>query len=470
MKKEFITINPATNENLSNYSYHNLGQIDDKIDLLKVQYKSWKQQTLEQRIKLLDVVQKAIKENVDELALLITSEMGKPSVEAKNEIIKTLTIFDYYRDHAEALLKSKIVSAQYRKSEIYFQPLGIVLSFMPWNFPVWQVFRFAVPAWLAGNLILQKHSEITAGVSLFIEKIVNESSGLTLMQNIFIEPKHIDYLYKHPAISAVTFTGSTQVGSLVAQQAAMNIKKAVLELGGNDAYIIDETAKMSDAVDWCVKSKLVNNGQSCVAAKRFFVPKDKSEEFIHGFVTKLLEKKIGSPLDKAIHLGPLAHQRFKQKIENQLLQLNKIPTMKSFSDIARLDLISIPQQGSFMVPRILVYSDISMKDEDLFIQHFQNEEIFGPVALVYLYESKEDLLFRVNQSQFGLGAAWFGDEEKFKHENWLRELDVGMIAVNEMIKSDARMPFGGVKKSGYGRELGDFGILEFCNIKTLGWG
>lgn len=470
MKKEFITINPATNENISNYSYHSLGQIDDKIGLLTTQYKTWKLQTLVQRIEILDLVQKALKENIDALALLITSEMGKPLVEAKNEVIKTLTIFDYYREHAEVLLKSKQVSAQYKKSEIYFQPLGIVLSFMPWNFPVWQVFRFAVPAWLAGNLVLQKHSEITAGVSLFIEKIVNKSSGLTLMQNIFIEPESIHYLYKHPAIAAVTFTGSTQVGSLVAQQAAMNIKKAVLELGGSDAYIIDETANMSEAINWCVKAKFVNNGQSCVAAKRFFVAKNKSEEFVSGVVEKILEKKIGSPLDKNIHLGPLAHQRFKQKIESQLLQLNKITTQQTFADIKKLDLISVPKLGAFLAPRVLVYSDISEKDEDLFVQHFQNDEVFGPVSLVYLYETKEELLFRVNQSQFGLGAAWFGDEEKFKNENWLQELDVGMIAVNEMIKSDARMPFGGVKKSGYGRELGEYGILEFCNIKTLGWG
>ncbi|MCB0368279.1 MAG: aldehyde dehydrogenase family protein [Bdellovibrionales bacterium] len=469
-QNKFSTFNPASEELNAQYFYHSEKQINDKIDLLSKQYGSWKQESIAVRLKTLERIQKAFLEETESLALLITTEMGKPLREAKSEVLKSISVFQYYSQYGEKLLETQNVQTSNLKSEVHFHPLGVVLSFMPWNFPLWQVIRFAVPAWLAGNVILLKHSEITAGVSTFIERIVNESSSKTLIQNIFIEPEKIDFLYSRPEVRAITFTGSTQVGALVAQQAGKNLKKTVLELGGSDAYIIDDSAKMEDAVELAVKAKLINNGQSCVAAKRFFVSRKKTEEFLYLFCQKLIEKKIGSPLDENIDLGPLAQLKFKDKITNQVKQLSRFRDVSYDSALESLKGTQLPDKGCFFAPELLVFSNISDSNEKIFRESFQNDEIFGPVGLVYSYENKEDLITRVNQSEYGLGAAWFGDEDKFKKENWFNLLDVGMVAVNEIIRSDAKLPFGGVKKSGYGRELGAFGIYEFCNIKTLGWG
>lgn len=472
MENTFTTINPASEEILKSYAYDSDQEIEKKIEDLFSSQKVWKKKTLQERCEVLDKVKKNFSSCAEEIALLISTEMGKPLIEARAEVQKSLTLFDYYNEKAPELLEARKIQAHYKKSEIYFQPLGIILSFMPWNFPLWQVLRFAVPSWLAGNVILQKHSEITAGVALLIEKIVAESVDISLMKNLFIEPSRLEKIYQDNRIQAVTFTGSTAVGSLVAAKAAQNLKKTVLELGGSDAYIIDDTAQIEIAVEFGVKAKLVNNGQSCVAAKRFFVPDFMIEHFASLFAEKLWQKKIGSPLSSETELGPLAHQRFQFKLQNQWNEVQKLGRhfLNQAEMLRKLNSREVPSKGFFFPPKIVIVSELPQQEEVNFIKSFQEEEFFGPVVLVYAYKTESECFQRVNQSPYGLGAAWFGDPEKFKKQKIQESLDVGMVAVNEMIKSDARLPFGGVKKSGYGRELGTFGIYEFCNVQSVGWG
>lgn len=472
MSSFFKTHNPTSEESLAVYNYHTDQQVDHKIQKLFDQQKVWKKKNIQERLHLLKKVKQKIQDASEEMVLLMTMEMGKTIVESRAEVQKSLTLFDYYELKAEELLAVREVKAHYRASQIQFQPMGVILSFMPWNFPLWQVLRFAVPAWIAGNVILQKHSEITAGVSLLIEKIVSESSDITLLENIFVPVEKINALYVDARIQAVTFTGSTTVGSLVAEQAAKNLKKTVLELGGSDAYIIDPTAKLDATVEICAKAKLINNGQSCVAAKRFFLPEEMLESFTYALAESFQSRNIGNPLDKGVDLGPLASVKFKDKLDSQWLSVRSVAQhpLNFSEELINLQSRSLPLKGAFFAPRIAVVSSLKPALEHAFIQSFQEEEFFGPVALVYSYKSQEEMFYRVNQSPYGLGAAWFGDPDKFVKQNIANELDVGMIAINEMIKSDARLPFGGVKKSGYGRELGDFGIFEFCYVQTLGWG
>lgn len=472
MDNFFKTYNPTTEESLNVYSYHTEDELNQKLQNLFDQQKDWKKKSLAQRIQVLKKIKQQIQNVSEQLSMVMSVEMGKPLAESKAEVQKCLTLFDYYELHAEQLLAPREVLAQYPKSQVRFQPMGIVLSFMPWNFPLWQVMRFAVPAWLAGNVILQKHSELTAGVSILIERLVLEATGLHLLENIFLPVSRIKDLYADNRIQAVTFTGSTNVGALVAEQAGRNLKKCVLELGGSDAYILDPSADLKTAIEFCAKAKLVNNGQSCVAAKRFFVPEEMLESFVFSLSEKLKSKKMGNPLESGTDLGPLASQAFKNKIQSQWDSLSALTrhSLNTSSELMGLNNRLTPDKGYFFSPKIAVVSDLKPAQEHQFIQSFQEEEFFGPVALVYSYKSQEEMLYRVNQSPYGLGAAWFGDPEKFAKENMADQIDVGMIAVNEMIKSDARLPFGGVKKSGFGRELGDFGIFEFCSVQTLGWG
>lgn len=472
MENSFTTINPANEEIIQSYRYHSDKEIEERLEGLFQAQKVWKKRSLQKRCEDLEKIKKILSSRAGEMALLISTEMGKPLTEARAEVQKSLTLFDYYKDKSVELLGVREVPAHYGKSEIHFLPLGVVLSFMPWNFPLWQVLRFAVPSWLAGNVVLQKHSEITAGVALLIEKIVTESVDVALLKNLFIEPPRLEKIYQDPRLQAVTFTGSSAVGSMVAQKAGQNLKKSVLELGGSDAYIIDKTASLDKAVDYCVKAKLVNNGQSCVAAKRFFVPDSLVEPFTNLFAEKVLQKKMGSPLEVDTELGPLASQRFQFKLQSQWIEAQKLAhaSLNRSELFRKLNFQVVPLKGFFFAPKMMVVSDLSSQEEGHFVRAFQEEEFFGPVALVYAYKNEEEMFRRVNQSPYGLGAAWFGDPEKFRKQKIHESLEVGMIAVNEMIKSDARLPFGGVKKSGYGRELGAFGIYEFCNVQSLGWG
>ncbi|MCK6599312.1 MAG: aldehyde dehydrogenase family protein [Bdellovibrionaceae bacterium] len=468
----FTTQNPSTEEFLSEYFYDSPKALENKIEQLSKEFSVWRLQSIEQRLEVLSLVLNRLKKEENELAKMISLEMGKPLAESIAEVKKCYSIFEYYERVAPILLAEKKIKTSYDKSLVSFEPLGVVLSIMPWNYPLWQVLRFAVPAWLSGNVILLKPAEITSETSLIFERLVREATGRSLVLNVQLSTTTIEELYSLPDIKAVTFTGSTEVGRRVGMLAGKNLKKSVLELGGNDAYILDESADIEKSVDFCLSAKLVNNGQSCIAAKRFFVPEAQKENFLDLFVRGLLIKKIGDPFASGVELGPLAHKRFHSRAALQAkkleLLLDKDSSQKELWE--KLKQRVLPEKGFYYPPQCFVVNSGQGWSEEDFYKSFQREEIFAPIALVYVYNSEEELYHRVNQSPYGLGAAWFGDPEKFQKTQVAKKIDVGMLSVNEMLRSDARVPFGGIKDSGYGRELGEQGLFEFCSVRTLHWG
>ncbi len=381
--------------------------------------------------------------------------MGKPIVEALAEVKKCAEACRYYAEQLPHLLQRREVQAHYTHTYISFQPLGPILSIMPWNYPFWQVFRFAAPALAAGNVILLKHSDITSGCADEIEKLFYEvNSELNLFQNLRIQHDQAARIIADSRVCGVTFTGSARGGKQVAQTAAINLKKIVLELGGSDPYIVCEDADIEKAAKTCVKSRLTNNGQSCVAGKRFIVHKSIIKKFSEIFIEEMGSYVIGDPLDLNTKLGPIAHRRFLKNLQDQMngfegLKVKRTETTQS-----------LPTYGCFMRPSALLFEKPTAG--------FFTEEVFGPVAMITAFEQMEEAFRWANQSPYGLGGGIFSAQPEKVLELAERELQSGMVAINDFVRSDPRVPFGGIKNSGYGRELGHFGIYEFVNVKTIG--
>jgi succinate-semialdehyde dehydrogenase/glutarate-semialdehyde dehydrogenase len=340
------------------------------------------------------------------------------------------------------------------RSFVTFQPLGVVLAVMPWNFPYWQVFRFAAPALAAGNASLLKHASNVSGCALAIEAIFEEAGFPTdLFRTALVGSDRVDTLIEHPDVAAVTLTGSTAAGRAVASQAGRHVKKTVLELGGSDAYIILEDADLSQAVATCVASRLINSGQSCIAAKRFIVPRAIRQEFERRFVEEMAAKKMGDPLDELTDVGPLARVDLRDELHRQV--------RASLDRGARCLLGgTVPEgAGAFYPPTVLTEVRKGMPAFD--------EELFGPVAAIVPVADEEDAIRAANDSVFGLGAAVFTRNPDRGAEIAAKRLAAGSCFVNAFVRSDPRLPFGGIKQSGYGRELGEYGIKEFVNVKTV---
>lgn len=458
----FETYNPATEEKLSTYRYMSENDVMVKVEKLSSSFDVWKTMSVTQRLVWLENLKNSLKNSISELAQIITESMGKPLLESKLEIEKCVTQFDYYIEKGPGLIQTQKLSAHYPDTSVNFLPMGIVFSVMPWNYPVWQFFRFAVGAWLAGNVILLKHSEITTNVGLFLEALVEKMHGPVLLQSIVIPGEQSEFVFAHKAVRAVTFTGSSKVGRKIGEMSGRYLKKSVLELGGNDAFIVDSTADIARAAKLAVSGRLVNNGQSCISSKRFFVPKIKVNDFMKAVGTEIKGYSVGSPLDKKTNLGPLAHRRFFDEYHAHINYLKRVASMVTEALPIEADI------GYFVSPYFFLL-DAKMKDKESEVyRFFQNQEVFAPVGMVAAYETEDELWSWVNDSPYGLGGVWVGDAEKFKTEKLHLKFDVGMIAVNETLKSDARVPFGGVKDSGHGRESGEFGIREFCNTQSIG--
>ncbi len=432
-----------------------------KIEILDTNYLVWKKFTLAQRLDFLRNLKLSMQKHVPALALLITQTMGKPLIESNLEIEKSISQIDYYLEYGAEFLQSQILTAHYPETTVNFMPVGIVFAIMPWNYPVWQFFRFAVGAWLSGNVILLKHSEITTAVGLFFETLISELNGPLILQTVVLDPSQTEQIYSHKSVQAVTFTGSSKIGRIVGELSGRYLKKSVLELGGNDAFIVDETANIGLAAQLAVKGRLTNNGQSCIASKRFFVSQKKAGEFMLAVESELSLYTIGNPLDKKSKLGPLAHKQF----YNQYLQHIDFLKQKSYSSTAILE---TPHSKGYFVSPCFFLLEAQALDESMMSQFFQEQELFSPIGMVTTYRNEIELENRVNASPYGLGLVWIGDKEKFKAQCLHARFNVGMLAVNDILKSDARVPFGGVKNSGYGRESGAFGIREFCNVQSLG--
>ncbi len=395
-----------------------------------------------------------LRENLQEHAALITMEMGKPIKQSQAEIEKCAMVCEYYAENAEAVLSNITVQTDASNSFISFQPLGPVLAVMPWNFPFWQVFRFAAPALMAGNTGILKHASNVTGCALAIEKVFCDAGfDSALFRSVKTPGNKVASVIQHPAVKAVTLTGSGPAGSAVAECAGSLLKKTVLELGGSDPYIVLEDADLELAVNACVTSRLINGGQSCIAAKRFIVVESIKEEFEAMYVEQMSKKSMGDPMDEANDIGPQARTDLRNELHEQVSE--------SISRGASCLLGgTIPDlAGAYYPPTVLTNVTKGMPAYD--------DELFGPVASIISANDEEEAIRIANDSDFGLGAAIFTRDIQRGEDIAANRLEAGCCFVNDFVKSDPRLPFGGIKQSGYGRELSHFGIQEFVNIKTV---
>jgi len=448
------SINPATEEQIAEYEEHSKEEVYEIIRLNEQAFQEWQSYSFEDRSELLKKAGKILRNQKREFAELMTREMGKPISGAEAEVEKCAWVCDYYAENGESFLKDQIIETDAQKSFVTFQPLGTVLSVMPWNFPFWQVFRFAVPGLMAGNGGLLKHASNVTGCALAIEEIFKEAGfPENLFRTLKISSKKVAGVIENPIVKAVTLTGSVPAGKAVAEKAGAELKKTVLELGGSDPYLILDDADLSKAVPTCVNSRLINNGQSCIAAKRFIVVESRYEEFEKKFVNEMKKKTMGDPMNPEYDLGPQARNDLRDELHDQV--------QRSLDKGAKCLLGGqIPDRtGAWYPPTIL--SDVKPG------MAAYEEELFGPVAAIIKAKDEEDAIRIANDSVFGLGAAVFTEDVARGEEIASKRLKAGNCFVNSLVKSDPRLPFGGIQESGYGRELSHFGIKEFVNIKTV---
>ena len=448
------TINPATGRDLNSYPKMMKDEVDRILLSVNNAFNDWQYSAFEERAEKMKRTAALLRERKKELADLMTAEMGKPILQSGGEVEKCAWVCEYFADNSESFLKDEIINSDASKSYVSFKPLGPVLAIMPWNFPFWQVFRFAAPNLMAGNAGVLKHSENVTGVALAIENLFKDAGfPENLFRTLVVPIKDVEGIIYDKNISAVTLTGSVRAGRAVAAEAGKVLKKTVLELGGSDPYIILEDADLEKTVETCVTSRLLNSGQSCIAAKRFIVTEKIYKDFEEMFVESMKKKIMGDPLDEKTDVGPQARFDLRENLHAQVTG--------SVSKGAKILLGgNIPEiKGSYYPPTVLKNVAPGMPAYE--------EEVFGPVAALIRVKDEDDAVKVANDTSYGLGAAVFtGDVEK--GEMLAKEkLNAGSCFVNEFVKSDPRLPFGGIKESGYGRELSAFGIKEFVNIKTV---
>lgn len=441
----FSTMNPATGDILKTYQHLSWEETHKALSAAADDFEIWRKTSWETRSQVLRKLAQALRTHKVEFAHLMNQEMGKLISEGNAEVEKSALTCEFFAMEAPKMLKNQIaLSSPYKSAEVSFQPVGVVFCIMPWNFPLWQTIRFAAPALMAGNVLILKHADMTAGTAELIGKIFSDlSSEYTLLRSTQVDHKVAAKVIACPKVRGVTFTGSSAGGRAVAVEAAKNLKKVVLELGGSDAYLILEDADVEIAAKSCAKARLVNCGQSCVAGKRFIVHEKIAKDFIHHFVNEM----------KGMELAPLANARFQKQI------IQQVEKSKSWGGKVVCGGTSPQGPGAFYPATVVVFE----KDHP----ELHKEEFFGPVASVIIVKSTEEALRIANSSPYGLGGGIFTRDVAKGKELIEKELDAGFVVVNDFVKSDPHIPFGGVKESGYGRELGHFGILEFVNIKTV---
>ena len=447
------SINPSTGETIREFSTLTPAQIEEKLALAERAFRQHRRSIFSDRAQLLQAAAGLLEREGEKLARMMTLEMGKPIRASADEISKCALGCRFYAENAERFLAKEDVQTDAARSYVRYEPLGAILAIMPWNFPFWQVFRFAAPALMAGNVGLLKHAANVPQCALAIEDIFRRAGFAEgIFQTLLIETGPVAGIIKDSRVKAVTLTGSDRAGSEVASAAAQQIKKSVLELGGNDPFIVMPSAEFEAAVSTAVKARTVNNGQSCIAAKRFIIADEIYDKFIAEFVRRMEELKVGDPLDEQTEIGPLATENILRGVDEQV--------RKSIEAGAQLLTGGkrLERSGFFYAPTVLV--DVP-KNSPAY-----REEIFGPVAAMFRVRDDAEAIEIANDSRFGLGAsAWTIDRKQ--QELFASELEAGMIFINGMVASDPRLPFGGVKRSGFGRELGAHGIREFVNAKTV---
>ena len=447
------SIDPATGELTKRFEPHSDAEIEKALARAASAFEKHRRSSFADRAAKLQRAADILEKDREQFARIITGEMGKLLRGAIEEIEKCARGCRYYAEHGEKFLTEQIVSSDATRSLIRYEPLGIILAIMPWNFPFWQVFRFAAPALMAGNVGLLKHASNVPQCALAIEKIFHDAGFEDgVFQTLLIENEAVEKVIRDPRVKGVTLTGSERAGSAVASSAGRELKKTVLELGGSDPFIVMSSAKFEDALSTGVKSRMVNSGQSCIAAKRFIVADAIYDKYVAEFVEKMKKLKTGDPLKDATEVAPLSSENILRGVDEQV-QKSVAAGAKILCGGKR-----VAGGGYFYEPTVL--TDIP-SDAPAY-----REEVFGPVALFFRARDHKEAVAIANDSTFGLGASvWTNDPAE--QEFFSRELESGMVFVNSMVASDPRVPFGGVKHSGYGRELGAEGIREFTNLKTI---
>ncbi len=448
---QITTVNPSTGENLANYSAMDKNQVFDLVGKAKRAYPEWKKDYEKRRSYIYNLVE-YLKKHKTELAKVATTEMGKPLKESIGEVEKCAWALEFYADHGDSFLSDEVLNTDARKSFLTFEPLGVIGSIMPWNFPYWQALRFAAPCLMAGNVIAMKPSRVTMQSGIEIEKAFTES-GMPdgIFQTVIGSIESANHLIDSD-VSAVTFTGSTNAGAKVGERAARNLKKCVLELGGSDPFIVLDDAIIENAAEGAVKGRFINCGQSCVASKRFFVGKNIADEFIELFIKKASQLKIGDPILMETDVGPLSSKDGLEIISGI------VEDAKEKGAEILLGGSQIEGKGYFYKPTILRNVKPNMR--------IAQEETFGPIAPITIVENESEAVKLANESEFGLGASiWTKDLAKA--DKISRRIESGIVSVNNVVISDPRIPFGGIKHSGFGRELSRYGMLEFVNLKSV---
>ncbi len=449
----FRSVNPATGEVLETFEETAPAAIDDILERADVASREWRRRPVTERAERLRAAGRVLRERKDEYARTMALEMGKPLAQGVGEAEKCAWVCDFYAEHGATLLADEPRPSDATRSYVRFEALGPVLAIMPWNFPFWQVFRFAAPALVAGNASILKHAPNVPRCAVEIETVFHDAGFPDgLFRAVFLSNEGAGRVIADGRVRAVTLTGSDRAGSQVAEQAGRHLKKTVLELGGSDPFIVLDDADLERAAATAAEARLINSGQSCIAAKRFIVVDHVADAFLERFTTAMRARKVGDPLDPATQVGPQARLDLREKLHSQVQE-----SVKRGAQVILGGQLPVGR-GAFYPPTVLVAVEPGMPVFD--------QETFGPVAAVIRAKDEVDAIRVANASAYGLGAAvWTRDAQR--GERVAREIEAGSVYVNGLVKSDPRLPFGGVKRSGYGRELSKEGLREFVNVKTV---
>lgn len=449
----FTSINPATGDEISHFSLHTTEEVETRLEQARTAFEVNRDRTIEARAERLEKVAVALEDRAREYGELMTREMGKPVSQAETEAEKCAWVCRYYADHAAEFLAREEVQTDAQSSYVAYEPLGPVLAVMPWNFPFWQLFRFGAPALMAGNSILLKHAPNVTGCALAIEELFrNAGFEDHELQTLLVDEETVGTVLEDRRVRAATLTGSVGAGRAVGRQAAEQIKPTVLELGGSDPFIVCADANLRAAASVGCTARMQNNGQSCIAAKRFIVERGIVHAFTERFIEQVEALTVGDPTEEATDIGPMAREDLRDQVQDQ------VERAVGQGAVAATGGHALSRDGFYYTPTVL--TEVAPGTVAF------EEEIFGPVASIVVADDPEEAVALANDTRFGLGGSIFTKDLE-KGERMARELEVGCAFVNEMTKSDPRLPFGGVKDSGYGRELSHHGIREFVNTKTV---
>ena len=448
------SVNPATGEMIQAYETHSEKGVEKIINSVDKCWQQWRTSSFFQRSQMMQNLASLLKSKSGELARLMALEMGKVMHEGVAEIEKCAWVCDYYAANAENFLENEIIETDFSKSYVSYQPLGTILAVMPWNFPFWQVFRFAAPTIMAGNTTVLKHAGNVPGCAMAIEDLFREAGfPENVFRTLLISSDKVEAVIKHHAVKGVSLTGSTPAGKSVASTAGSVLKKCVLELGGSDPYLILEDAALNEAAKTCAAGRLLNAGQSCIGAKRFIVVEKVYFEFLENFTQEMMNARFGDPCEPETTMGPMARADLRDELHKQVAE-----SVKRGAEVV-IGGEKPDRKGAYYPPTILENVKPGMPAYD--------EELFGPVAAVIKVKDEKEAVHVANDTEFGLGAAVFSGNLKKAEKIAEIQLHAGCCFVNDFVKSDPRLPFGGIKESGFGRELSSHGIKEFMNIKTV---